>query len=61
MKADKNWVKRGKSILELIKELESFEDKSLIVELSLDGGATSKPISLVGKKNGKCLLINLDE
>ena len=59
MMTDKNWEKCGKSILELIKELESFEDKSLKVELSFDGGLTSKPISLVGKKDGKCLLVTL--
>jgi hypothetical protein len=30
-----------------------------MVEISLDGGVTSKPISLVGKQDGKCLLMNI--
>ncbi|MCY1559267.1 hypothetical protein D9M68_962870 [compost metagenome] len=60
MSGDKvSWGSRGKIIEDLIEELKSFEDKSIIVELSLDGGSTSKPISLVGKKNGKCLLISI--
>lgn len=53
------WETRGKTIEGLIKELESFEDKSLKVELSLDGGVTSRPISLVGKVDGKCVLMNI--
>lgn len=53
------WEFHGKKIVELINELKSF-DENVFVELSLDGGATSRPISLVGKKNGKCLLIFID-
>lgn len=41
------WVVRGKTIRQLIKELQSFEDQDLFVEISLDGGDTHKPISLV--------------
>lgn len=51
------WVLAGKTIKQLIAELESFEDRDLIVELSVDGGDSSKPISLVGKKGGKCVLM----
>jgi len=54
-------VYRGKSISELIFELESFEDRELTVELSLDDGATSRPISLVVKKGGKCILMYVGE
>ena len=39
------WVIQGKSIKQLIKELESFEDQNLLVEISFDDGETSKPIS----------------
>ena len=53
------WESRGKTIQDLIKELESFEDRRLKVEISVDGGVTSSPISLVGKLNGKCLLFNI--
>jgi len=52
------WIMQGKSIKQLIKELESFEDQNLLVEISFDDGETSKPISLVGKINGKCMLLN---
>ncbi|MCU4316841.1 hypothetical protein [Acinetobacter bereziniae] len=53
MSKDSKWVTRGKSIKQLIKELESFEDQNLLVEISFDVGDTSKPISLVGKIDGK--------
>lgn len=54
-----DWKCRGKTVEELIEELNSFEDKSIKVELSFDGGAASVPISIVGKKDGKCLLISV--
>jgi len=54
------WIIRGKSIKQLIKELESFEDQNLLVEISFDDGETSKPISLVGKIDGKCMLLNCE-
>lgn len=44
-----NWTTRGKTIAGLIKELQSFEDHSLEVRISIEGGAWSVPISLVGK------------
>jgi len=47
------WTSRGKTISDLIEELRSFEDQSLEVRISCDGGATSLPISLVGKFGGK--------
>ena len=60
MTSDKlGWESRGKTVEGLIEELKTFEDKNIKVEISLDGGVTSRPISLVGKKNGKCLLINI--
>ncbi len=54
------WITRGKSIKQLIEELESFEDQNLLVEISFDDGETSKPISLVGKIDGKCMLLNCE-
>lgn len=54
------WIMQGKSIKQLIKELESFEDQNLLVEISFDDGETSKPISLVGKIDGKCILLNCE-
>lgn len=47
------WISRGKTIAGLIEELQSFEDQTLEVRISSDGGATSLPISLVGKIGGK--------
>lgn len=55
------WVTRGKSIQQLIKELQSFEDPELEVRISTDGGKSHNPISLVGKKDGHCLLINYED
>ena len=47
------WTSRGKTIAQLIQELRTFEDQSMEVRISLDGGSTSLPISLVGKSGGK--------
>lgn len=60
MSKQPEWVTRGKTIKQLIKELESFEDQNLFVEISLDAGETSKPISSVGKIDGKCILENCE-
>ncbi len=51
------WTSRGKTIAGLINELLSFEDQEMEVRISLDGGDTSLPISLVGKSNGKYALL----
>ena len=51
------WTRRGKNVAQLIEELRSFEDQTLEVRISLDGGNTSYPISLVGKKDGKYALL----
>lgn len=56
-----DWTSKGKVISNLIKELQSFSDQDIKVEISLDGGKTSKPISLVGKVDGKCLLMFIGE
>ncbi|MGY2221363.1 hypothetical protein ACW9IK_01580 [Pseudomonas gingeri] len=53
-----SWVTRGKTIRELIEELGAFEDQELLVEISVDNGDTRKPISLVKKSKGVCLLVN---
>ncbi|MBI6975912.1 hypothetical protein NM213_09675 [Pseudomonas lactis] len=54
------WITRGKTISELIEELRSFEDQNLMVEISVDGGVSKKPISLVGKEDGVCVLFNCE-
>ena len=54
------WIDRGKSIQQLIQELQSFEDSNLEVRISTDDGETNKPISLIEKSNGTCLLVYCD-
>ena len=54
------WIARGKSIEQLVQELQSFGNSSLEVRISIDGGKSHIPISLVGKKDGCCLLINCE-
>lgn len=51
----------GKTIEGLIRELQSFEDKSLMVEISLDDAVTTHPINLVVREGGMCVLIHLTE
>lgn len=60
MKSDPDWTSRGKTVKQLIEELKSFEDQSLEVRISADGGQTSLPISLVAKSAGVALLQNCE-
>jgi hypothetical protein len=55
------WPSRGKSVAQLIEELKSFSDQTLEVRISFDGGATSMPISLVGKHGQAALLKNCED
>ena len=55
------WITRGKSIRQLIKELQSFSDLDIEVRISVDGGETHKLISLVEKSEGYCVLANCEE
>lgn len=52
------WVTKGKTIRQLIEELKTFEDQNLEVQISFDEGKTHKPISILVKRNGYCLLLN---
>lgn len=52
----KDWTTRGKTIAQLIEELESFEDPTLEVRISLDSGMSHEPISLVTHQDGACML-----
>jgi hypothetical protein len=55
------WVTRGKTIRQLIEELQAFEDLDMEVRISLDYGDTHSCISLVSKHQGKfCLLSNAE-
>jgi hypothetical protein len=55
--SEPEWVVRGKTIAELIRELQTFEDQTLKVEVSIDDGNTRRPISLVKRSSGTCLLV----
>ncbi len=58
------WVTRGKTIRQLISELESFENQDLEVRLSLDDGDTHHCISLVEKgfdEGSECCLLSNSE
>lgn len=53
------WVTQGKTVKQLVKELESIEDQDMEVRLSLDDGDTHSCISLVTQSEGQyCLLVN---
>ena len=41
------WITRGKTIKQLIKELQTFDNLDLEVKISIDDGKTYKCISLV--------------
>ena len=51
------WPSRGKTVAQLIQELQTFENQEMEVRISIDGGASSVPISLVGKVNGRFALL----
>ena len=56
-----DWITRGKTIKQLIKELQSFSDLEMEVRISVDDGETHKPISLVEKSEGFCVLVNSED
>ena len=60
MNDEPEWVIRGKSIRQLITELQSFENQDLEIRISVDGGETDKCISLVGMFRGKAMLVNFE-
>jgi hypothetical protein len=51
------WTCRGKSVAQLIEELRTFENQGMEARISIDGGATSLPISLHRKADGKFALL----
>lgn len=60
LKAD--YTSRGKTVEQLIKELKTLENQQLEVRISIDGGETSLPISIIGKsENQYALIINCQE
>jgi len=43
------WITKGKTIRQLISELQTFSDLDMEVRISIDQGDTTWPISLVGR------------
>jgi len=57
-----DWTSKGKTVAQLIQELQAFENQKMEVRISLDDGETSFPISLVGKLGGKyAVLMNCQD
>jgi hypothetical protein len=50
------WINKGKSITQLIKELGSFENQNLEVRLTFDGGESHKPISILTRRDGYAMI-----
>ena len=50
IRENEDWVTCGKTIRQLIEELQTFEDLDVEVRISIDDGATHKPISMVGNE-----------
>lgn len=56
------WESRGKTVAELIAELRTFEDQTREARISVDGGQTSVPVSLVGAAGPRsAVLMNCEE
>jgi len=56
------WASRGKTVADLIKELQTFENQDMEVRISTDSGDTSIPISLVGKiEDQYVMLMNCED
>jgi hypothetical protein len=47
------WKARGRTVAQLIDELAAFGNPQLEVRISVDAGATSLPISLVTRRDGR--------
>lgn len=55
------WVTRGRTIRQLIAELQSFSDLDAEVRISVDYGDTNCCISIVERHGQYCVLVNAEE
>jgi hypothetical protein len=60
MKVDSSWVNCGKTVGQLIAELETLGDPMLEVVISIDDNVSTHPISMVLRSRGKCVLANCE-
>ena len=49
VRPNENFETRGKTIRQLIRELKTFENHELEIRISIDGGDSHYPISIVGR------------
>jgi hypothetical protein len=56
-----DWVSRGKTIRQLIQELQRFENQDAIVRMSIDYGDSHCGISIVHKVGEQCVLVNCEQ
>ncbi len=54
---DADWINRGKTVAQMIEELKSYENQQLEVRISIDGGETSYPVSILTKRQNKYAII----
>ena len=55
------WVTRGKTIRQLIAELQSFENQDAEVRISMDYGDSHSCVSIVEKHGDYCVLVNSED
>ena len=52
------WVTRGKTIRQLIQELQTFGNQDAVVRMSLDDGESHCGVSIVQRAGEYCVLVN---
>lgn len=55
------WVTRGKTIRQLIAELQSFENQDAEVRISMDCGDSHRCVSIVERLGNYCVLVNSED
>ena len=55
------WVTRGKTVRQLIAELQSFNDQDAEIRMSIDYGETNWCVSIVERHGPYCVLVNAEE
>ena len=55
------WVTRGKTIRQLIAELQTFENQDVEVRISVNYGNTDRCVSIVEQRGDYCVLVNSED
>jgi hypothetical protein len=56
-----DWVTRGKTIRQVIAELQTFEDQDMEVRMSFDYGDTHRCVSIIQRQGDCCVLVNTED